>query len=280
MVWSSGDFPDIAKMIEPASTAIVEGIGIGPGDKVLDIATGTGNLAIPAAKLGAEVVGLDLTPELLEVARERAAAEGVAVEWVEGDAEALDYPDNAFDHVVSAFGMIFAPRHELAAAEMTRVCRPGGNLAMTSWNSEGLNGSLFQVMGKHLPAPPEKMATMVDWGSPQYIIDHFAPHGVNMRVDQEFVEFKAASADAWVAYNEDKLGPMLMAKNALTPQGKWDALRAAWWNITRRRTSRPTARGSAGPSTCWRPERKSASCSYQQGCSAALEPRTYVAIKR
>ena len=115
-MWSVGDFPDVARTIEPASRAVLEAVSVQDGQRLLDVATGTGNLAIPAALGGAHVTGLDLTPELLEVARARAAEAGVVVEWLEGDAEDLPFPDASFDRVTSAFGAMFAPRHELAAS--------------------------------------------------------------------------------------------------------------------------------------------------------------------
>jgi SAM-dependent methyltransferase len=225
MIWTAGDFGEIATLIEPASEAIVNELTIEPGDKLLDVACGTGNISIPAAKLGADVTGLDLTPKLLEEAKVRAEVEEVEVTWVEGDAEVLPFADDSFAHVVSCFGMIFAPQHDVAAAEMARVCEPGGNLAITSWAVEGLNGQMFSVVGKHMPAPPEPIPTAVDWGTPEYIMARFAPTGAEMNVEVRSVEFRALSAEGWVAYNEEKLGPMLMAKAALAPQGLWDPLR-------------------------------------------------------
>lgn len=224
-IWTIGDFPDLATLIQPASDAIIAGLDIKAGDRVLDVACGTGNLAIPAAKLGAEVVGLDLTPRLLDVARERAAAEQVDVEWIEGDAEVLPFADNSFDHVVSCFGIIFAPQHRVAAAEMRRVCRPGGGIAITAWTKIGLNGTLFSVMGQHLPQPPEPMPSPVDWGEDAYLRDCFGDLGPSMEIVTKHVDFKAPSAEEWVAYNEDKLGPAVMAKSVLEPMGKWEALR-------------------------------------------------------
>ncbi len=224
-IWTIGDFPDLATLIQPASDAIIDALGIEAGDRVLDVACGTGNLAIPAAKLGADVVGLDLTPRLLEVARERAVAEGVTVEWIEGDAEDLPFDDDSFDHVVSCFGMIFAPQYSRAAAEMRRVCRPGGGIAITAWTKTGLNGTLFTVLGKHLPAPPEPMPSPVDWGEETYLRSCFGDLGPDMAIATEHIDFRAPSVTEWVAYNEDKLGPVVMAKSVLEPLGKFDALR-------------------------------------------------------
>lgn len=226
-IWTIGDFPDLATLIQPASDAIIDALGIKAGDRVLDVACGTGNLAIPAAKLGADVVGLDLTPRLLEAARERAAEAGVTVEWIEGDAENLPFDDDSFDHVVSCFGIIFAPRHAVAASEMRRVCRPGGGIAMTAWTKAGLNGTLFSVMGEHLPKPPEPVPTPVDWGEESYLRECFGDLGPQMTVTTKHIDFKAPSAAEWVSFNEDKLGPVVMARSILEPQGKYEALRDA-----------------------------------------------------
>ena len=132
---------------------------------MLDVATGTGNLAIRAAAAGARVVGLDLTPELFEAARARAAANDVVVDWVEGDAEELPYEDESFDRVLSAFGVQFAPRHEIVAHELADVTRPGGRIGLVNWTPEGAIGELFKIMGRYLPPPPEFASAPPLWGS-------------------------------------------------------------------------------------------------------------------
>lgn len=224
-LWAMGDFPEISKYIEPASLVIIEETGIGPGDRVLDVACGTGNLAVPAAKAGASVVGIDITPELLEVAKARVAEEGVEVELAEGDAEALEFADGLFDHVVSSFGMIFAPQHEVAAAEMVRTAKPGGRVALTAWTPEGMNGQLFGIVGSHMPPPPEKMPSPVDWGNEQYIADRFEPAGeLDWQMSRLTVTGKADSVEDWMDYQAEKLAPLVMARMALEPQGKWQDL--------------------------------------------------------
>src|SRR5208283_4800657 len=125
MMWSVGDYPDLAKNIQAVADVLVERSGAAPGQDLLDVATGTGNVAIPAALAGARVTGLDLTPELLEVARRRASDAGVDVNFIEGDAEELPFEDDSFDRVTSCFGVIFAPRQAHAAGELARVARPG-----------------------------------------------------------------------------------------------------------------------------------------------------------
>jgi SAM-dependent methyltransferase len=225
-IWSSGDYPDIAQRIESAAAHVVAAAEVGAEDDVLDVATGSGNVAILCAQRGANVTGLDLTPELFEAARERARAAGVECEWVEGDAEELPYPDDSFDRVLSTFGTMFAPRHELAAAELVRVCRPGGTIAVAAWTPEGGNGQMFKTVGSYMPPPPPELQPATLWGTEQHMRELFDPHGVELRFERGNVTFEAESPEAWLEYNERVLGPMVMARAALEPQGKWDALRA------------------------------------------------------
>lgn len=225
-MWAAGDFPDIAKYLITASGETLDALGPEPGDKLLDIAAGTGNLSIPAAQRGAEVTALDITPELLEVARARAKDAGMDIDFIEGDAEELPFEDDSFPLIASVFGMIFAPRHDVAAAEITRVCAPGGSFAFTAWTPDGMNGRMFQVMGKHMPPPPPDFTPPTAWGDEPYVNSHFQNSGAKLTCTKHIVNFTADSVDEWVAYNEAKLGPMLVAKAALQPQGRWDALRA------------------------------------------------------
>jgi SAM-dependent methyltransferase len=152
--WMAGDFGVVAKTIAGAGEAFIQRLGIAAGSRVLDIATGTGNLAVPLARTGCIVTGVDIAPNLLVQARERAAAEGLAIAFDEGDAEALPYADASFDAVVTMFGAMFAPRPELVAAELARVLKPGGLLAMANWNPASFTGLMFKTGAKHVPPPP------------------------------------------------------------------------------------------------------------------------------
>src|SRR5262245_51168612 len=153
--WASGDYAAVAEHIDAIPPAHLLGrVPVAEGQDVLDVAAGTGNAAIRAALSGADVVGLDLTPELFAVARRRAAMAGVYVDWVEGDAEALPFDDESFDVVLSVFGVQFAPRHRVVASELTRVCRPGGRIGVVNWTPQGFIGQFFKVMSAYLPAPP------------------------------------------------------------------------------------------------------------------------------
>lgn len=225
MMWASGDYPELAQSIETVAERLVDAVAPSAGQEMLDVATGSGNVAIPAASRGAKVTGLDLTPELLEVARRRAQENGVQVNFIEGDAEALPFADGSFDVVTSCFGVIFAPRHEQAASELVRVARAGGKVAFTAWTPEGLNGQMFKTMGKHMPPPPPEVISPVMWGTEEHTRSLFAPNGVELSFERHSVTFTADSPTAWVEYNERVLGPTIMAKNMLEPQGKWEALK-------------------------------------------------------
>jgi SAM-dependent methyltransferase len=225
-IWSSGDYPDIARLIESAAEHLVRAADVRPGQDVLDVATGSGNVALVAAGRGARVTGLDLTPELFEAARRRAAEAGVEIEWVEGDAEELPWEQGSFDRALSAFGTMFAPRHELAAAELVRVTRPGGMVAVAAWTPEGTNGQMFKTVAAHMPAPPPELKPPSLWGDEQHMRSLFEPHGVEFEFERGSVDFEDESVEKWLAYGEEKLGPMVTARAALEPQGKWDALRA------------------------------------------------------
>ena len=152
--WMAGDFGVVAKTISAGAEAFIQRLAIPAGKRVLDIATGTGNLAIPLARSGCFVTGVDIAPNLLAQARERATAEGLTAQFDEGDAEALPYADASFDAVVTMFGAMFAPRPELVAKEMARVLKPGGLLAMANWDPAGFVGQMFKVGSKHVPPPP------------------------------------------------------------------------------------------------------------------------------
>ena len=161
--WIAGDFGQIAKYYANQAEDFIKRLDLKPGMKVLDVACGTGNTTVPAARTGAIVTGVDLAPNLVEQARENAKAEGVNVKFEEGDAEALPYEDASFDAVVTMFGAMFAPRPELVASELKRVCRPGGVIAMANWTPNGFIGQMFKITSSHVPPPPGMPAPVL-WG--------------------------------------------------------------------------------------------------------------------
>lgn len=162
-MWMAGDFGQIAKVIEASADEFIERLALKPGQPVLDVACGNGNLAIPAARTGAKVTGVDIAPKLLVQARERAKAEDLDIQFDEGDAESLPYGDASFDEVVTMYGAMFAPRPALVSAELIRVCKPGGRIAMANWTPGGFIGQMFKTTAKHVPPPPN-MESPVKWG--------------------------------------------------------------------------------------------------------------------
>jgi SAM-dependent methyltransferase len=223
-MWTEGDFPDMAKHIEQVAEVVVAAAGVAAGDDVLDVATGTGNAALIAARRGARVKGMDLTPKLLAVARERAAAEGADIEFTEGNAQELSYGDAEFDRVTSVFGSMFAPDHAATAGELLRVTRPGGTIAVAAWTPQGLNGQMFAVSAKHMPPPPPGLQPPVLWGLEDHARELFA--GGEVRFERHTSPIDADSAEDWLQYCERVLGPIILARAALEPQGKWAAARA------------------------------------------------------
>jgi ubiquinone/menaquinone biosynthesis C-methylase UbiE len=161
--WMAGDFGQIARLNAQGAEDFVARLNLKPGMKVLDIACGTGNQSIPAARAGAQVIGLDIAPNLLEQARERAQSANLKIEFVEGDAEKLPYPAGQFDVVMSMFGAMFAPRPDVVASELKRVCRPGGLIAMGNWTPEGFVGQMFQITARYAPPPPGMLPPSL-WG--------------------------------------------------------------------------------------------------------------------
>jgi SAM-dependent methyltransferase len=173
-MWASGDYPKLAvDLVAPLGPVLVQATSIGPGDRVLDVAAGTGNAAIPAAQTGASVVASDLVPELLESGRALAAEQGVELEWREGNAHALPFGDNEFDVVMSCIGVMFAPFHEQAADELVRVTKPGGRIGLINWTPEGHIGQLFATMKPHMPPPPPGAQPPPLWGQEDHVRELF-----------------------------------------------------------------------------------------------------------
>lgn len=226
MMWATGDYPQVARRIESVAEVLVGRVGAGPDLEMLDVATGSGNVAIAAARAGADVTGLDLTPELLEAARARAADAGLEVRFIEGDAEELPFERDSFDRVTSCFGVMFAPRHEQAASELTRVARPGGTIGFTAWTPGGLLGSMFRIVGSFMPPPPE-LEPPVSWGTEDHVRALLAGSGAELTFEVRTVTFTHSSTESWFEYDERVLGPAIMAKAALEPQGRYDELREA-----------------------------------------------------
>ncbi|MGH2923439.1 MAG: class I SAM-dependent methyltransferase [Solirubrobacterales bacterium] len=246
-MWATGDYPSIVYQIAELGTHAVERVGIAEGERVLDIGCGPGNNAtIAAARTGANVTGLDLTPELLEAARENAAEAGVEIDWIEGDAERLPFDDDGFDVVISTVGIMFAPDHRRAAQEAARVLRPGGRLAIASWRPEGSVGRFFATTSKHFPPPPEGFQPPVLWGTEDHVHELFDGTGVELRFEKAEVKFKFDSADEATEFYETRFGPVITAKRMLEPDGKWEALRGDLREMFEREIAEAGAGGYPG----------------------------------
>jgi 2-polyprenyl-3-methyl-5-hydroxy-6-metoxy-1,4-benzoquinol methylase len=218
-MWMAGDFGAIAKTNSSAAEEFVERLALPAGARVLDVATGTGNLAIPLARNGAVVTGVDIAPNLLAQARERAAAEGLTVQLDEGDAEQLSYADGAFDAVVTMFGAMFAPRPEMVAAELARVLKRGGMLAMANWNPESFSGKMFRISSKHAPPLPG-LAAPVMWGDEATVRERLTPYFTAIKTKLIPIDHdKTVSPPEMVEFLRRYFGPTQMAFSRLDEAG-------------------------------------------------------------
>lgn len=217
--WSSGDFAAIAALIVPSAENLCDAADLRAGSRVLDVATGSGNAAVAAARLGCDVTGVDYVPSLLERGRERAAAERLAVRFVEGDAEALPFADGAFDAVLSIYGVMFAPDQPRAAAEIARVCRPGGRIALASWTPEGFLGAMFRTIAAHVPPPPGVASPML-WGTGSRLQEMFGDRVGWLSHTRRTFTFRFTSPEAFVAYFAAHYGPTVTAFESLDEDGR------------------------------------------------------------
>jgi len=223
-MWTVGDYGEFAARLQSAADRLVEQVGVGEDAVVLDVATGTGNAAMTAA--GASVTGLDLTPELFDVARQRAAKAGLEIAWVEGDAEQLPFADASFDRVLSVFGAMFAPDQRRTAEELVRVCRPGGTIGVCSWTPQGVFGQMILLLMSRTPPPPPGFKPPGLWGVEEYVTGLFDGLGVELEFERGQVVLEHDSAEAWVAHLDRVFGPMILGRAALEPAGAWDGFRA------------------------------------------------------
>jgi ubiquinone/menaquinone biosynthesis C-methylase UbiE len=233
--WAAGDWDGFSRTIRPVGPLVLDRVGVGPGIRLLDVGTGTGgNVAIPAAQRGAEVVGVDVTPELFEHARRRAAEAGVEVSWIEADAQDLPFAEASFDRVTSTFGAMFAPDHRRAAAELTRVCRPGGRIVMTTWVNDGFVGEMFTLTGSYMPPPPAGAEPPPLWGVEAHVTEVFSAAGVAAEIARETVSFEFPSVEDAVRQYAEDFGPFVMARRTLEPQNRWEAFLEEFGDLIRR----------------------------------------------
>lgn len=218
--WMAGDFGVIARYAEAAEQEFVEHLKLKPGMRVLDVACGTGNTAVPAAQKGAKVTGVDIASNLLAQARERARQAGVDAEFREGDAEQLDFPEASFDVIVSVFGAMFAPRPERVAAEFLRVCRPGGTIAMGNWTPSGFVGQMFKATAKHVP-PPTGIPAPSLWGDENVVRQRFGSGAKQITCTLRTCDFSYPFRPAEVVHLfRTYFGPTKVAFSRLDPNGQ------------------------------------------------------------
>jgi len=232
-MWAAGDYARVAEQLTGVSAAVVETAGIEPGLRVLDLGAGSGNTALLAAGQGAEVTAVDLTDDLFGTCRQRAAAAGLTVTWVAVNPEDLPFGAGRFDRVLSAVGgpLAMAPNQRRVAAEMVRVCRPGGVLAVASWTAEGVVGQVARVIAGYLPPPPPGAASPWAWAAEDSVTALLGPFGYPVRMARRMASFSYRSPDSYISYLEQVHGPTIMALRLAAGQGRRAELSAGLFEL-------------------------------------------------
>jgi SAM-dependent methyltransferase len=227
-LWAAGDYTRVAEQLTGVSAAIVEAAGIGPRMQVLDLGAGSGNTALLAAGQGAAVTAVDLTDDLFGTCRQRAAAAGVTVTWAAVNPEDLPFGADRFDRVLSAVGgpLAIAPNQQRVAAEMARVCRPDGMLAVAAWTAEGLVGKAARLIAGYLPPPPPDAASPWAWAGEDSVTALLGPLGYAVRSTRRMASLSYRSPDSYIGYMEEVHGPTIMALRLADGQGRRAELRA------------------------------------------------------
>lgn len=214
-IWDAGDYAALSVHISDVGELLVPRAGVEPGMTVLDVACGTGNAALPAARAGATVTGLDLVLKLLDAGREKAEAANVVIDWVEGDAEELPFEDGSFDRVFSTFGHMFAPRHRRVADEMARVCRDGGAIGICCWTPEGTVGEVFKASAPYMPPPPNFASPPILWGTEDHVREMFGAVAPDIEFERHSATIEWDSVDGFADFFMDTFGPMVTARQML-----------------------------------------------------------------
>jgi SAM-dependent methyltransferase len=212
--WASGDFAVVGTTLQIVGESLAEAAEVCAGERVLDVAAGNGNATLAAARRFAQVTSTDYVPTLLQKGAQRAAAEGLDVQFLFADTEDLPFGDGSFDVVLSTFGAMFTPDHTRPAREMLRVVRSGGRIGLANWTSEGFIGQLFKIVGNYLP-PPAGLKSPALWGTEPHIVELFGAQAVDIRTERKFFNFRYRSAAHWVRFFRDYYGPIHQAFAAL-----------------------------------------------------------------
>ncbi len=218
-VWTSGEYARIGNPLVIIGELLCEAVDLRSGDNVLDVATGSGNTALSAARRFCEVTGMDLAPESIEHARRRAEAEGMEITFEVGDAEDLSYPDASFDVALSTIGVMFCPDQEKAAGELLRVCRPGGKIGLASWTPDSFTGNMLKTVGKHVPPPPGIKPPSL-WGTEERLQELFGGGVSSLEATRRTYNFRYPSAEHFVDWFRNYYGPTVRAFAALEPEGQ------------------------------------------------------------
>jgi 2-polyprenyl-6-hydroxyphenyl methylase/3-demethylubiquinone-9 3-methyltransferase len=215
-MWALGDYDRFARAtVWELGPVLVEACGITRGQQVLDVAAGTGNVAIRAAMAGAAVIASDLTPEHFEAGRRAAASAGTNLEWIEGDAEALPFDDGAFDVVTSCLGAMFAPNHRAVADELLRVCRPGGTIGMMNFTPDGTGGEFFALLAPYAPPPPSDADPPVSWGTEEHVRTLFGSRVSHLTMSRHTYVERAPSPADYCRLFTDAFGPLVAIRQSL-----------------------------------------------------------------
>jgi SAM-dependent methyltransferase len=217
--WASGDYARVGNTLQIMAELLCEAVDLRAGQRVLDVASGSGNAALAAARRFCDVVATDYVPALLDEGRSRAAADGLPMAFQEADAEQLPFPDTSFDVVLSTLGVMFAPDHEQAARELVRVCRPGGKIGLVNWTPEGFLGDFFRTMGKHVP-PPAGVRSPMLWGGEGHLRQLFGDGVAELTATRRHFVFRQRSPRAWIDYMRTFYGPTFKAFGALDGAGQ------------------------------------------------------------
>ena len=217
--WTSGNYERIGNTLVIMGELLCEAVNVHAGDKVLDVATGSGNTAISAARRFCDVTGIDYVPELSEHARKRAEVEGLEITFDVGDAEDLPYPDASFDVMLSTLGVMFTPDQETAAKELLRICRPGGKIGLANWTPDGFIGNMLRTLGKHVPPPPGIKPPPL-WGTEERLRELLGEGVASLEVRQRSYMLRYPSAGYFVEYFRSYYGPTLKAFESLDRDGQ------------------------------------------------------------